>query len=460
VRHHARTTHFAASFGAAVTALVFVGIVTSTGAMTDPVVAVAAGAGVAAIAAFVVSWMVGARYRARARAIVDVGRRYALGDFSRPGADYGDDELGAAARALDAAAHEQERRVTTLMRDRARMEAILGSMVEGVLVVDGGGRLQLVNDAARQLLRIQGDAMGRPYGEALRHPGVVEQIGRALTDGTPLATELSTSRDGARELAARIAPVAGTGRGVVVVLHDITDLKRTDRIRRDFVANVSHELRTPLTAIRGAAEALTDDPADADERRRFLGMIQRHAARMERLVKDLLRLAMLDAGKEALDAAPTDVPALVGAVIDDLAAAAASKRLHVTVDVDAATRGLRIDASKVHDILRNLVENAVSYTPDGGAITVSGSASDGMLALRVADTGPGIPPEDLGRVFERFYRVDKSRGLPGGTGLGLAIAKHLAELHGGAVGVANRATGGAQFDVSLRVSAADPGDLR
>jgi two-component system phosphate regulon sensor histidine kinase PhoR len=339
------------------------------------------------------------------------------------------------------------------------MEAILGSMVEGVLVVDGTGRLQLVNDAARRLLRIEVDAVGRSYVEALRHPGVVEHVGRAMSGNTPSAIELSTSRDAPRELSARIAPVAGTGRGVVVVLHDITDLKRTDQIRRDFVANVSHELRTPLTAIRGYAEALIDDADDAEARQRFLGIIHRHAARMERLVKDLLRLAMLDAGKEALDAAPTDVPALVTGVVEDLAAAAAAKRLRVAVEVADQTRGVRIDAGKVHDILRNLVENAVNYTPEGGAITVSGGTVDGLLTLRVADTGPGIPPEDLGRVFERFYRVDKSRGRPGGTGLGLAIVKHLAELHGGAVRVANRDTGGAQFDVSLPAIAADPADV-
>ena len=163
-----------------------------------------------------------------------------------------------AARALDAAVHEQERRITSLARDRARMQAILGSMVEGVLIVDEGGRLQLVNEAARLMLRIESDAVGRPYVEALRHPGVVEHVGRLLTGGAPQAFEFSTTRDASRELVARLAPVAGTGRGVVVVLHDVTDLKRADQIRRDFVANVSHELRTPLTAIRGYAEALVD----------------------------------------------------------------------------------------------------------------------------------------------------------------------------------------------------------
>ncbi len=191
------------------------------------------------------------------------------------------------------------------------MEAILGSMVEGVLVVDETGKLQLVNEAARRMLRVESNAAGRPYVEAIRHPGIVEQFGKVLAGAPAQAFELAVSRDGARDLVARLAPVVATGRGAILVLHDITDLKRADQIRRDFVANVSHELRTPLTAIKGYAEALLDDPDDAEARQRFLEIIQRHAARMERLVKDLLRLAQLDAGQELLERAPTDVPALL-----------------------------------------------------------------------------------------------------------------------------------------------------
>ena len=433
-------------------ALVFVAIALTidvVSARAHPVVAIGLGAALGFIAAVVVSSALAARQHARATAIADVGRRYALGDLSRPGPDYGDDDLGIAARALDNAVHEQGRRVADLVRDRARMEAILGSMVEGVLVVDDSGRLQLVNEAARRMLRVDSEAVGRPYVEAIRHPGIVEHLGRVLAGGSPQAFELAVSRDGARDLVARLAPVVATGRGAVLVLHDITDLKRADQIRRDFVANVSHELRTPLTAIRGYAEALLDDEEDADARKRFLEVIQRHSARMERLVKDLLRLAQLDAGQELLECAPADVPALVAGVVDDMAEAVAAKDLEVTVECAAATRGLRVDAAKVHDILRNLVENAVNYTQSGGFVEVSATVGDGLLTLDVSDNGPGIPPEDVGRVFERFYRVDKSRGRPGGTGLGLAIVKHLAGLHGGAVNVENRVEGGARFTVRL-----------
>ncbi len=239
------------------------------------------------------------------------------------------------------------------------------------------------------------------------------------------------------------------GRGAVLVLHDITDLRRADQIRRDFVANVSHELRTPLTAIRGYAEALLDEDEDAEARRRFLEIIQRHSTRMERLVTDLLRLAQLEAGQELLECAPADVPGLVAALVEDMGEAIAAKQLTVTVDTAAETRGLRVDAAKVHDILRNLIENAVHYTQPAGAVHVSAMATGGQLLLQVTDNGPGIPPEDVSRVFERFYRVDKSRGRPGGTGLGLAIVKHLAGLHGGTAAVENRVSGGARFTVRL-----------
>ena len=447
-----RLTLLLTAVGATLIALAFVWIAIAADvaeAGTRPVVAIGLGAGLGVIVAFVLSSAFAARQHARAGAIAEVGRRYALGDLSRPGPDYGDDDLGVAARALDAAVHEQGRRVADLSRDRARMEAILGSMVEGVLVVDDTGRLQLVNDAARRMLRVEREAVGRPYLEAIRHPGIVEHFRRVLTGGVPQAFELSVTRDGARDLVARLAPVVATGRGAVLVLHDITDLKRADQIRRDFVANVSHELRTPLTAIRGYAEALLEEEDDAEARHRFLEIIQRHSARMERLVKDLLRLAQLDAGQELLERAPADVPALVAGVVDDLADAIAAKELTVAVAAGDDTRDLGIDAAKIYDILRNLVENAVNYTQPGGAVEVQATLANGWLWLQVTDNGPGIPMEDVARVFERFYRVDKSRGRPGGTGLGLAIVKHLTGLHGGTVTVENRATGGAQFNVRV-----------
>ena len=227
---------------------------------------------------------------------------------------------------MDQAVQELGRRVDSLARDRARMEAILSSMIEGVLVVDEQGRLQLVNDAARRILKLEQGAINHSYVEAIRHPGIVEHLGRALAGGETSALELSVTRDTTRTLVAQVAPVVTAGRGAVLVMHDITELRKADLIRRDFVANVSHELRTPLTAIKGYAEALLDDPDDAEARERFLEIIHRQAERMERLVKDLLRLARLEAGQETVEVAPCDITALVRGIVADFEPTATAKQ--------------------------------------------------------------------------------------------------------------------------------------
>src|SRR5687768_14849360 len=233
----------------------------------------AAGVALAFAALALVRSSKAAREDQRVNAIVAVARRYAPGDLSRPAPDYGDDDLGSVARGMDQAVQELGRRVESLARDRARMEAILSSMIEGVLVVDEQGRLQLVNDAARRILKLEKGSINHSYVEAIRHPGIVEHIARALAGGEISALELSVTRDTTRTLVAQVAPVVAAGRGAVLVMHDITDLRKADQIRRDFVANVSHELRTPLTAIKGYAEALLDDPDDDDAHERFLEII-------------------------------------------------------------------------------------------------------------------------------------------------------------------------------------------
>ena len=391
------------------------------------------------------------RDRGRVTTMLSVAKRYSLGDLTRPSPDYEDDDLGHVARAMDDAAQSLGKRVDSLERDRARMEAILASMIEGVLVVNAEGRLQLVNDAARRMLRLEQGSSNRSYIEAIRHPGIVDHIGRALTGEETEGLELSVTRDSTRTLVARVAPVITSGRGAVLVMHDITELRKADQVRRDFVANVSHELRTPLTAIKGYAEALLDDPDDPDTREKFLDIIHHHATRMERLVTDLLRLARLDAGQEIVEAAPTDVEATLRGIAHDFEPIAANKRQIIETVVSRDAVMLRTDAAKLHDIARNLIENAVNYTPDGGAITVRAEVLDGRFQLTVADSGHGIEPDDLARVFERFYRVDKSRARPGGTGLGLSIVRHLVHVLDGDVTASNQAGGGALFTVTLPI---------
>ena len=400
--------------------------------------------------ALIVAWALSAPIAQRVQAIAGVAGRYSAGDLSRHSYDYGSDELGTVARVLDHSVQELGRRVEELARDRARTEAILTGMVEGVLVVDRDGRLQLVNRAARQMLHIDESAIGRRYLEVLRHPDIAAQLAAVLRGERVEARELTLARDPDRTFAARAAPVAtGGGGGAVLVLHDVTDLRRADQIRRDFVANVSHELRTPLTAVRGYVEALRDDPADSENARRFLDIIWRQTTRMERMVTDLLRLARLDARQEQVEHAWCDVRQMFDGVIADLAPVMESKRQRLIIDVAESASHASADPAKLHDIVRNLVENAVNYSSEDAEIRLQGARQDGRYTVTVLDSGPGIPPDDLTRVFERFYRVDKSRSRPGGTGLGLAIVKHLVELHGGTVTAANRPQGGAAFTVTL-----------
>ena len=271
--------------------------------------------------------------------------------------------------AVDVSVRELGNRIDELLRDRARLDAILAGMVEGVLVLDGHGRLQMANRAAQRMLRMDTSSIGRPYVEVIRHPDIAAQLGTALRGEEADNRELALTRDPSRTFVSRAAPVTrGGGGGAVLVLHDITDLRRADQIRRDFVANVSHELRTPLTAIRGYVEALLDDEPDVTDTRKFLEIIARHSARMERLVSDLLRLARLDARQEALDLASCDMQQLFNTVVGDVALTVESKRQHITTAVDPAAGRITADPGKLHDVLRNLVENAVHYSPEAAAI--------------------------------------------------------------------------------------------
>ena len=414
--------------------------------------AIAFGAGL--LAALALAWASSIMLSRRVAAIGAVAERYAAGDWSRPARDYGSDEVGAVARALDGAAREIAKRASDLASDRARMEAILSGMVEGVIVVNDQGRVQLVNEAARKMLRLHGASEGRHYVEIVRQPDIASQIGSALRRVAVDGLELTLPREPELIIMARSAPVAApSAGGAVLVMHDITDLRHADRVRRDFVANVSHELRTPLTAVRGYVEALLEEGTDPADQRRFLEIIGRHTVRMERLVRDLLRLARLDAGQEPPAHVPCSVETLFAGVVTDLAAAIEGRQQTVEEHIAPDAETVRGDPSKLHDALRNLLENATNYSPEGSTISMSSTRNGSRIHLTVADSGPGIPEADLSRIFERFYRVDKSRTRagrdPGGTGLGLAIAKHLVESHGGRITASNGPRGGAVFTMEL-----------
>jgi len=409
------------------------------------------GLGAGLVVALLVTWVVSSGLNRRIRDVADTARRYREGDFSRPARDHGADEIGLVANALDDTARQLGLRLTDMARERAHMDAILNGMIEGVALVNGNGRLVLTNTAGRSMLRLSSVSEGVHYLEVVRQPDVAAQLANALAGRPTAPVEVQLEPGSRKTFVANVVPVAGErGGGAVLVLHDITELRRADQVRRDFVANVSHELRTPLTAIRGYVEALLDTPAGPDDARRFLEIIARHSDRMERLVRDLLRLARLDAGQETLEYVDGGLGPLVTAVEHELETLLTSRQQRVATRLAPDAGTVRGDPSKLHDVLRNLLENAMNYSPPGATIEVGSRRLIDMIEITVADRGPGVPEADLARIFERFYRVDRSRTRdPGGTGLGLSIVRHLIELHGGRVSAANREGGGAIFTVTL-----------
>lgn len=426
---------------------------------------------VAFVAALFVAWRVSVSCSRRLQTVVKLARHYASADLPRWPGDYGDDDIGQIIRAMDEAVQAHRRRLSELGRHRVRMEAILAEMAEGVLVVDRQGRVQLINEAAERLLPGHGVSsaaaapggqgrvtVGDHYIEIVRHPSVVAELMGALRGERPDPVELAVESD-RRSLLAHATPASdAAGGGAVLVLHDTTALRSADRIRRDFVANVSHELRTPLTAVRGYIEALGDDGLSRDERHEFLGIVARHTERMERLVRDLLRLARIEAGQDTLDISDCRPDVMFHTVTTELAGPIQARRLTVETRVSPDAAVVAADAAKLQDALRNLIENAVNYSPEGGRIELHATLKGQGVVFLVGDQGPGLSETDLARVFERFYRVDKSRSRDsarlasaptGGTGLGLSIVKHLVELHGGHVTAENRQPHGALFTIYL-----------
>jgi two-component system phosphate regulon sensor histidine kinase PhoR len=410
-------------------------------------IGLASGLGAALVLTLVVSGFIGRRVRA----VADTAKRYQGGDFSRPARDFGSDEIGVVANVLDQTARELGLRLTEMARQRAHTDAILTGMAEGVVLIDRHGHLVLTNPAARTMLRLPKETGETHYVELVRQPDVCRLLASALSGGSPAPVEVHLDASARSTFVAHGVPVASErGGGAVLVLRDITDLRRADQVRRDVVANVSHELRTPLTAIRGYIEALLDAPSSSEQTRQFLGIIDRHSLRMERLVRDLLRLARLDAGQETLSLSRCSLAEILEVVEHDLEGALAIRRQSVRIEIQAGASHVTADSAKLADVLRNLVENASNYSPEGGVIEVASVRDGSNVRITIADRGPGIPEADLSRIFERFYRVDRSRTRdPGGTGLGLSIVRHLVQLHGGTVTASNRDEGGAVLEVVL-----------
>jgi two-component system phosphate regulon sensor histidine kinase PhoR len=386
------------------------------------------------------------------REIMAAARRFGAGDLSSRIRVQREDELGELAGILNQAAAQLQERLNELARDRVRTEAILTAMEEGVLAVDHKGLVLVANDVLRRLFDLR-EPLGRHYLEVVRQREVGETVEGVLTDGARRTAEVEVSHLH-RVFAltgVRFPGAEGGPHGAILTFHDVTERRRLDRVRRDFVANASHELRTPLTSIRGFVEALEDGAADDPTlSTRFLGKIRAQAERMAALADDLLDLSRLESDERPPALSVVAVRRIAEDVTATFTEVAAEKEIRLEAR-DEGTAEVTTDAERLRRILENLVDNAVKYTPRAGRVEVVATPTpDGGAAIAVRDNGPGIPAEHLPRLFERFYRVDKARSRElGGTGLGLAIVKHLADGIGARVTVASELGQGSSFVVHL-----------
>jgi two-component system, OmpR family, phosphate regulon sensor histidine kinase PhoR len=389
------------------------------------------------------------------RMLTDAVSAMAAGDPSRRVRAHGGRELGDLAIAYNRMADELGARMRDLAAERGELEAVLTAMVEGVLAIDEGERIVLMNAAGGRILGlVPEEVQGRPLWEVVRLREVAETLAAALKDGAPKSSEIRRpGRPHDRVLRLHASPSSRTTgpRGAVLVFHDITELRQLEQVRRDFVANASHELKTPLTAIRGLVETILDDEAmDPATQRRFLGNVLAQSQRLGDLVEEMLSLSRLEAEGARLERAPLDLRAPIEEAVEPLLPLARERGL--TLDLELPEEPLEVLGAHepLRRIVANLAGNALKYTPSGGHVVVRAMKVGARGVLEVQDTGPGIPASERERVFERFYRLDKGRSRDtGGTGLGLAIVKHLVQGLGGQVSVGDAPGGGALLRVAL-----------
>jgi two-component system phosphate regulon sensor histidine kinase PhoR len=401
------------------------------------------------------SLLVSRAFSVRVDRLQEFSRRVAEGDFRPLPADGSGDALEDLCVSLNQTAARLDRTIRTLTEERNLSSAILGSMVEGVAVVNGAERLVFANPGFTEILGLDRPPQsGSALVEVVRQTELIEAVRQILKGEPRVEAEIVTGTLRQHFFAATVAAVrAGDTSGAVIVLHDITDLRKLERVRRDFVANVSHEFKTPLTAIQGFAETLLAGAIDdAQNRGRFLEIILEHARRLARLTDDLLKLSKMDADRLELELHNVSVTQLIESCLETAQRRAAEKDIRISVSVPENLPEIIGDRRRLAEVLQNLLDNATQYTLPGGQIVLSAAANHAEVIFTVSDTGIGIPKADQPRIFERFYRVDAARSREaGGTGLGLAIAKHLVEVHDGRIWVDSEVGQGSQFHFSVPI---------
>ncbi|MEW8977834.1 MAG: ATP-binding protein [Symbiobacterium sp.] len=367
------------------------------------------------------------------------------------------DEIGQLGEMFNRMSRQLKETMDEIQEEKSQAEAILTHMADGLMALDGSGRIIRLNPAAERMFQVsQAQAVGLHPQELAGGSGLEEALLEAWGQSSVLSRQVRLKD---RVLQAYITPLRSDGQhpaGTVIVFHDITELEKVERLRREFVANVSHELKTPLTTVKSYVETLLDGAADDPEvRTRFLQVVDSETERMARLVRDLLQLTHMDEGTGTWTFGPQDMGELVAEAVARLRVQAEQKRLTVTCAVAPGTPAAYCDYEKVQQVVINLLANAIEFTPSGGQIRITIAPAGGEVRVTVADTGIGIPPEDLPRIFERFYRVEKARSRTmGGTGLGLSIAKQIVELSGGKIDIESEVGRGTAVTFTLPAAGA------
>lgn len=380
-------------------------------------------------------------------------RAAAAGDGELPVSLDGGDEAAVLSAAFQQMQRRLDRRVGQIQDNTVRLQTMLGSMVEGVLAVGPDKTILLANEAGRQLLDFAtAEPVGRSLLEVTRARPVYEAVEQSLTSEAPVEREFESPGRQRRTLALRATRLPGdSSPGVMIVLHDVSELRRLENLRRELVANVSHELKTPLAAIKAYAETLRMGAVnDPENNLAFVGRIEEQAERLHMLILDMLQIARVESGQETFEIVDVPVADLLEECLAQFSDLAAAKQISLRAELPPLTLTVRADEEGLRTILNNLVDNAVKYTPAGGATTICCRLSHDTVVLEVKDTGIGIAAHDQSRIFERFYRVDKARSRElGGTGLGLSIVKHLAQAFGGSITLESELRRGSTFRLQL-----------